>query len=125
MTQSNTLSVAQLLTQLRAQPATIEFAQVIDTINAHYVYTPTRFTNGRGDDKVVNEAGSNEGSCRILAFALLQALSAEETVALFGKFYRDDVLKNPQGSDHANIRTFLRHGWTGIHFDGVALQPKN
>jgi hypothetical protein len=118
------LTIDALIAQLRAQPDSIEFQAVIDTINAHYDYTPTRFTNGRGDDKVVNAAGSNEGSCRLFAFALLQALSAEETVALFGRFYREDVLQHPDGTDHANIRTFLRHGWAGIHFNGVALRPK-
>ncbi len=117
-------TITQLLAQLRAHPESIEFQQVIDTINAHFDYSPTRFTNGRGDDKVVNEAGSNEGSCRIFAFALLQALAPAETLALFGKYYRDDVLKNTEGSDHANIRTFMRHGWAGIHFDAVALKPK-
>ena len=119
------LTIDALIAQLRAQPDHIEFQTVIDTINGNYDYTPTRFTNGRGDDKVINEAGTNEGSCHIFAFALLQALSPEDTVALFGKFYREDVLKNPAGTDHANIRTFLRHGWTGIHFDGVALKPKH
>jgi len=117
-------TITQLLAQVRSQPENIEFQQTIDTINANYDYSPTRFTNGRGDDKVVNEAGTNEGSCRIFAFALLQALTPAETLALFGKYYRDDVLKNAKGSDHANIRTFIRHGWAGIHFDAVALKPK-
>ena len=117
-------SIQQLKEQLHDRPDTLEFSEVIETINANFDYTPTRFTNGRGDDKVINEAGSNEGSCRIFAFALLQGFSAEETLALFGKFYREDVLGNPAGTDHANIRTFMRHGWTGIHFDGVALKPR-
>lgn len=118
------LSVTDLIAQVRAQPQAVEFQAAIDTINAHFDYTPTRFTNGRGDDKVVNAAGSNEGSCRLFAFALLQGLSQPETLALFGKYYREDVLLHVDASDHANIRTFMRHGWAGIHFDGVALKPK-
>jgi hypothetical protein len=118
------MTLTDLIAQLRAQPQTIEFAQTIDTINAHFDYTPTRFTNGRGDDKVINEAGTNEGSCRLFAFALSQGLNSEQTLALFGRYYRDDVLQHPDASDHANIRTFIRHGWAGIHFDGVALKPK-
>lgn len=118
------MTLGKFLQQLQAQPAAIEFQQSIDTINTHYAYTPTRFTNGRGEDKVVNAAGSNEGSCRIFAFALMQGLSTDATLALFGSFYRDDVLNNPHGTDHANIRTFMRHGWAGIHFDGAALKPK-
>lgn len=119
------MSLDLFLQRVATQPASIAFQQTIDTINAHYDYAPTRFTNGRGEDKVVNAAGSNEGSCRIFAFALMQGLSADATLALFGNFYREDVLKNPEGSDHANIRTFMRHGWAGIHFDGAALKPKS
>jgi len=120
-----TSTVNDLIAQLRTQPQTVEFAQAIDIIKAHFDYTPTRFTNGRGDDKVVNEAGANDGSCRLFAFALSQGLNPEETLALFGTYYRDDVLQHPDATDHANIRTFIRHGWAGIHFDGVALKPKN
>ncbi|MET0379960.1 MAG: HopJ type III effector protein [Spongiibacteraceae bacterium] len=118
------LTVTDLIAQVRTQAQAVEFQTTIDTINANFDYTPTRFTNGRGDDKVLNEAGSNEGSCRLFAFALLQGLSQPETLALFGKYYREDVLLHADASDHANIRTFMRYGWAGIHFDGVALKPK-
>ena len=118
------LSVNELIAQVRSAPQSIEFQTVIDTITANFVYTPTRFTNGRGDDKMINEAATNEGSCRLFAFALLQGLNPEETLTLFGRYYRDDVLQHPDATDHANIRTFMRHGWAGIHFDGIALRPK-
>lgn len=118
------MTLHDLIARLRARPQSLDFKIVIDTINAHYHYTPARFTNGRGDDKVINEAGTNEGSCRIFAFALLQGLSPNQTLALFGDFYRKDVLGNPEGTDHANIRAFMRHGWAGIHFDTPALQAK-
>jgi HopJ type III effector protein len=114
----------EFLQQLNAQPESIEFQQVIDLISAHYDYTPTRFTNGVGADQAVNAAGTNEGSCRIFAFARLNGLDAAQTLACFGKFYRVDVLQNPEATDHANIRTFMRHGWNGIHFDGAPLSPK-
>lgn len=118
------MSIEQFLVQLQTQPESIAFGQTIETINANYDYSPTRFTNGAGPDAVINAVGSNEGSCRIFAFALLQSLSTEATLALFGSFYRDDVLKHPQATDHANIRTFMKYGWAGIHFDGAALSPK-
>lgn len=108
------------LETLRSSPESIAFADVIAYIAQHYDYHPTRFTNG----EVVNEAGKNEGSCKIFAFAQLHGLGELDTLALFGQYYRDDVLKNPSGSDHANIRTFMQHGWKGVHFDGVALKPK-
>lgn len=115
---------ASLLEKIRSQPDTVEFAEVIEYIAQHYDYTPTRFSNGVTGDVVISEAGQNEGSCKIFRFAELNGLSEAETLACFGKYYRDDVLGNPEGSDHANIRTFIRHGWTGIQFDGEALRAK-
>jgi hypothetical protein len=44
---------------------------------------------------------------------------------LFGDYYRKDVLEHPEGSDHANIRQFIRDGWQGIQFDSDVLQPKS
>lgn len=114
------MTISELIQQLRSHPADIIFQHVIDTINANYRYTPTSFHNGIGDDCVVNGAGTNEGSCRVFAFAQLSGLSEAETLACFGQHYRD-VLNTPAGSDHANIRTFMRHGWKGIKFEGAAL----
>ena len=94
-------------------------------IAAQYAYTPTRFTNGRGDDRIVNMAGENEGSCKIFALGQLLGLTQQQTLACFGRFYREDVLQHPQGDNHANIRCFMRHGWAGIHFDSEALVPKS
>ena len=115
------MTVAELLEQLRRAPESVEFPQVMEVIAQNYSYTPTRFSNGA----VVNEAGSNEGSCKLFAFAQLNALSEMETLALFGHYYRDDVLGNPAGDDHANIRNFILDGWIGIRFDGSPLQPLN
>lgn len=98
-----------------------DFEDVIAYVNDHYDYTPTRFTNGLGADPVVNEAGKNEGSCRLFALAQLKGLNEADTVQLFGRFYREDVLKHPEGTDHANIRRFMTDGWAGIRFDGTAL----
>ncbi|MFL0801262.1 MAG: HopJ type III effector protein [Agarilytica sp.] len=110
----------ELLTQLRTAPESIEFDQAMATIANHYDYTPTRFENG----EVVNEAGTNEGSCKLFAFAKLNGLSEMETLALFGKYYRNDVLENPTGNDHGNIRNFILDGWLGIRFEGEALIAK-
>lgn len=114
--------LTDLLERLRRADA--DFEDVIACVSAHYDYTPTRFSNGLGPAPVINESGQNEGSCRVFALARLAALSEADTVQLFGRFYRDDVLKNPGGSDHANIRRFLVDGWAGIRFDGEALTPK-
>ncbi|MFZ5561535.1 MAG: HopJ type III effector protein [Pseudomonadota bacterium] len=108
----------------RLKQGTADFEDVIAYIGAHYDYRPTRFSNGRGADSVINAAGQNEGSCRLFALARHKGLSEEDTLQLFGRFYRDDVLKHPEGGDHANIRRFLQDGWAGIRFEGEALHPK-
>lgn len=111
-----------LLARLKTSEA--DFEEVIAYINEHYEYTPTRLSNGLGENPVVNEAGSNEGSCRLFALAALKGLSAEDTLQLFGRFYREDVLKHPDATNHANIRRFMQDGWAGIIFDGAALRAK-
>jgi hypothetical protein len=113
-----------LLTQIQTQPETVEFNTVISAINASYDFTPTRFVNGLGEGSVINEAGTNEGSCRIFAFAQLHQLTQAQTLHCFGDYYRKDVLDNTSGDDHANIRTFMRDGWAGIQFDHVSLTAK-
>jgi hypothetical protein len=100
----------------------IRFQDVIRAIDDNYDYTPTRFINGVGDDRLVNEAGTNEGSCKIFSFGRLHKLSRQQTLNCFGDYYRIDVLQEPNGTDHANIRNFIRHGWDGIVFDGDALK---
>lgn len=36
-----------------------------------------------------------------------------------------DVLENPDGDDHANIRNFISGGWDGVDFpNGLAINPK-
>lgn len=116
------MSVEKLIQKIRKDSDAVSFDEVIATIKENYQYTPTRFSNGLGDAQVINEAGQNEGSCRIFAFARLHNLDEAETLSCFGKFYRDDVLGNPYGTDHANIRNFMRDGWAGIVFDGVVLK---
>ena len=114
------MSLTAFLQRLRETPEQIEFADTIAAIESHYEYTPTAFRNG----EVENAAGQNGGSCKIFAFAKLQGLSINETLACFGRFYRDDVLKHPDASDHQNIRTFMRTGWSVIVFVGEALRAR-
>lgn len=116
--------VDELLSLIKAAPEEISFQEVITAIDNHFRYTPTRFTNGEGAMMIVNEAGCNEGSCKIFAFGQLAGLDEAQVLACFGSYYRDEVLKNPEGHDHMNIRNFVRYGWAGIHFDDQALVPK-
>ena len=115
---------SEFVQRIKATPNAIEFDKVMAYIEEHYEYTPVRFTNGVEGDMVVNEEGTNEGSCKIFAFAKLVGLSERDTLACFGKYYTVDVLGHPNGDDHANIRTFMRHGWKGIAFDKPALTER-
>ena len=100
----------------------IDFEDTIQLINQLYDYQATGFRNGLSQP-VINQAGQNEGSCRIFAFAQLNALNEAQTLACFGRFYQE-VLNDPQGMSHGNIRAFMRDGWAGIVFDGQALISK-
>ena len=110
-------SVEDLISKTTGTPESIEFTDVIEVIDNHYDFTSVAFRCGA----VENEAGSSLGSCKILAFAKLHQLSDSATLSLFGRFYRDDVLGNPEGTDHANIRNFMRVGWEGVNFDSEPL----
>lgn len=119
MNNTNKCSLATFIVQVKEQENTIEFEQVMQVIQDNYQYQPTPFTNG----ELVNESGTNEGSCKIFYFAQLNKLSTQQTLACFGRYYRDDVLANPSGNDHGNIRNFIQTGWQGIEFKTAALLP--
>ena len=118
------MTLNELLTAIETQPNNIEFDDVIETIRAEYTYTPSEFTNGLGDDMVTNESATNEGSCKILAFATLNDLSLDQTLACFGKYYREDVLQHPEGNDHANIRTLMKYSLDDVFFYDTVLMKK-
>lgn len=109
-----------LLNKILQNPDQISFAEVIDYIDTYYDFTPTAFKNG----ETYNAVNQNNGSCKVFSFAQLQQLSKEQTLSLFGDYYRNDVLGNPQGTDHQNIRNFITFGWDGIRFEGMALTEK-
>ncbi|MDH5395217.1 MAG: HopJ type III effector protein [Gammaproteobacteria bacterium] len=118
------MNTKELINLIQTNPSGVEFEQVIAVINQDYNYTPTQFYNGLGDNEVISAAGTNEGSCKIFAFADINDLNEAQTLACFGKYYREDVLRNLAGTDHANIRNFMRFGWEGIHFDNPPLAEK-
>ncbi len=100
--------------------SSISFAETMEVISENYDYTQTAFRNGL----VENQAGQNEGSCKIFAFAKLNELTESQTLLLFGDYYHGDVLQNPDGTDHQNIRQFMQNGWAGIEFESDALKVK-
>ena len=108
------------LEKLKNSPELLEFTDTMALIDALYEFTPTAFQNG----EQYNEAGQNNGSCKLFAFAKLQGFTESQTLACFGAFYRDDVLKHPEATDHQNIRNFMKSGWAGVRFEGEALSPR-
>lgn len=107
-----------LLAQLDA--GTANFADVITYIETRYTQTPTAFKNGAQQ----NAETENQGSAKVFAFAQLQQLNEQQTLALFAEHYQN-VLAHPEATDHQNIRQFMQHGWAGIEFSGNALTLKS
>jgi hypothetical protein len=93
------------------------FADTLAFATEHFDYTPKRFYNGGLD----SAAGTNEGSCKAFSLGKLLGLSKKEVLLSFGEHYRQ-VCGDPDGASHGNIRSFMKHGWEGVHFpDGLGL----
>ncbi|MFM9825480.1 HopJ type III effector protein [Flavobacterium sp.] len=114
------MSITSFLEKLKQKPNTITFPETIAVIEENYDFTPIAFVNGTQR----NAAGENSGSCKLFAFAQLQNLSQAETLACFGAYYFEEVLGDPEGTNHQNIRNFMKLGWDGIQFEGDALALK-
>ena len=114
------MSVQAFLEKLKQTPTAIAFSETIATVEENYNFTPTAFQNGTQH----NAAGENSGSCKVFAFAQLQNLTKDETLACFGAYYFDEVLGDSDGTNHQNIRNFINTGWDGIQFEGNALELK-
>lgn len=114
------MKIQDLKNKLNKAPETVNFTDTMAVIEANYIFTPTAFTNG----ELKNAAGENSGSCKLFAFAKKQNLTKEETLACFGAYYFEEVLKNPEGSNHQNIRNFIKTGFAGLKFEAEALLEK-
>lgn len=114
------MNLESFLEKLKQKPESIAFAETIATIEENYDFTATAFENGLQH----NAAGENSGSCKLFSFAEIQNLLEEDTLSCFGAYYYDEVLENPEGSNHQNIRNFMKTGWEGIAFYGSALVLK-
>jgi type III HopJ-like effector protein len=114
------MELKDFLEKLNAAPESIEFTDTIAVIDSIYEYTPASFSNGEQH----NSADQNAGSCKIFAFAKLNNLSEAQTLYCFGKYYREEVLNDPNGDGHQNIRQFIKHGFEGIKFDEEPLRRK-
>ncbi len=71
-----------------------------------------------------SKAGENEGSAKILAFAIDNKLATEETLTLFGQCYQE-VLDDPDGEIHPNIRLLMVNGIASVKFsEGSCLTKR-
>lgn len=114
------MELSTFLAKLDSEPGSIQFEDTMQVIENVYLFTEREFVNG----DVVNQAGQNNGSCKIFAFGQLEGLSEQQTLACFGQYYRHDVLEFPENDDHQNIRNFIKHGWQGVRFSEPALAKK-
>jgi hypothetical protein len=114
------MTISSFLNKLKQTPKTITFAETMAVIEENYDFNPTAFDNGTQH----NQQGQNSGSCKLFAFAQLHNLSQAETLACFGAYYFEEVLGDPEGNNHQNIRNFMQSGWEGIQFEEEALTLK-
>ncbi|OWW26636.1 type III effector [Zobellia sp. OII3] len=114
------MTIDTFIKKLKSTPEAIEFSETMSVIEAHYHFTPSAFTNGT----LENAEGQNSGSCKLFAFAKDQQLSKEETLACFGSYYFNDVLDDPEGTGHQNIRNFMQTGFQGLVFAQDPLKKK-
>ena len=114
------MNIPSFLQKIKQTPEGIDFTETLAVIEENYSFTPTAFQNGSQH----NAVGENSGSCKLFAFAQLHDLSQEETLSCFGAYYFEEVLANPEGTNHQNIRNFIKTGWAGIQFEGTALVLK-
>lgn len=98
----------------------LTFEEVMELIDTHYESQLLEFKNG----DIVNQQGENEGSAKLLSYAALSQMDQATTLKLWGQYYRE-VLNDPDGTSHANIRNFMKYGWEGVPFEnGIALTRK-
>jgi len=115
------MTVEDFKNKLKSTPETLNFSDTISVIEENYDFTPSAFKNG----DLENKEDQNLGSCKVFSFALKQQFSKEETLACFAQYYFIDVLENPNGTDHKNIRNFMNTGFEGLVFESETLVDKH
>jgi len=96
------MTVEEFKTKLKENPKQIEFSETIEVIEAYYDFSPTAF----------------------VTFSKIESLAKEETLACFGAFYYDEVINDPTGAGHQNIRNFMKSGFDRLTIHGAALTKK-
>ena len=113
------MTIQEFKTKLKSNLSAVIFAETMQVIEDYYTFNPTAFTNG----DIINNAGENNGSCKLFAFAMHQEFTKEETLLCFGEHYQT-VLEDKNGTSHQNIRNFIQTGFKGLSFENEALTLK-
>lgn len=95
------------------------FDDTLALIDQYFEYQPAGFHNG----PLHSNAGENAGSCRVFALGQHCNLNEADTLNLFAQHYQQ-VLGDPAGDSHGNIRQFISTGWSGIRFDQQPLRAR-
>ena len=93
-----------------------KFSEIQEIINTDYTYEPNGFTIGN----IYNDSNNNQWSGKIASYAVINNLTNQETLELFGEHYQS-VLDDPNGTGHANVRALIKYGLTGVKFDNNKL----
>ena len=113
------MTITEFKTKLKTTPTAITFKETMQVIEDYYTFNPTAFANG----DIINNAGENNGSCKLFAFAMHQEFTKEATLFSFGEHYQT-VLEDKNGTSHQNIRNFMKTGFKGLSFENEALTLK-
>lgn len=103
----------------KSKEGELQFQEVLEHIADQYNYSASAFQNGT----LKNSKEENQGSAKVFYFAKLNNLSQKETLGLFAEHYQN-VLDNPAGEGHQNIRQFMSNGWDAVLFEQEVLTKK-
>ena len=98
----------------------VTLKETLAFIDEHYLYFEVPFKNG----PLYSKPNENVGSAKIFSFALMTRMSEAQALSMFGEVY-DAVKATPAGTDHPNIRQFMKTGLKEVLFEsGLAISSK-
>lgn len=92
-----------------------DFGNTIQAIDSILETEPVDFVNG----EVPNTSGENLWSLKVLAFGKMMWFHTQEVLSMFWEYYRE-VIDNPDGNSHQNIRALQK---TGIECVDISENP--
>ena len=99
----------------------LSFKFILQSIESCFKFN---INNGFKNGIIYNELNTNIGSLKVLLFAKLFKLNKLTTLKLWSEHYFN-VLNDPNGTSHGNIRNFIKYGWLGIDFLTNSIENKN